>query len=60
MAGAELTLFDPATEEALFQATAGLPRKINLLAHYSLIATALGRAKLATADHVQAALPGVA
>src|SRR6266849_6033096 len=60
LAGAELPLFDPAAEEALFQATSGLPRKINLLAHHTLIAAALARAKLATADHVQAALPAVA
>jgi len=60
LAGAELPLFDPAAEEALFQATSGLPRKINLLAHHTLIAAALARAKLATADHVQAALPEVA
>jgi hypothetical protein len=33
----------------------GLPRKINLLAHHMLIAAALARAKLASADHVQAA-----
>jgi len=59
-AGAELPLFEPAAEEALFQATSGLPRKINLLAHHTLIAAALTRAKLATADHVQAALPEVA
>ncbi len=56
----EHTRFDPAAEEALFQATSGLPRKIDLLAHHTLIAAALARAKLATADHVQAALPEVA
>jgi len=60
LAGAELPLFDPAAEEALFHATSGLPRKINLLAHHTLIAAALARAKLATADHVQAGLPEVA
>jgi type II secretory pathway predicted ATPase ExeA len=60
LAGAEHPLFEPAAEEALFQATSGLPRKINLLAHHTLIAAALARAKLATADHVQAALPEVA
>ncbi len=60
LAGAELPLFEPAAEEALFQATSGLPRKINVLAHHTLIAAALARAKLATADHVQAALPEVA
>jgi general secretion pathway protein A len=60
LAGAEHPLFEPAAEEALFQATSGLPRKINLLAHHTLIAAALARAKLANADHVQAALPEVA
>jgi type II secretory pathway predicted ATPase ExeA len=60
LAGAAVPLFDPTAEEAVFQATSGLPRKINLLAHHTLIAAALARAKLATADHVQAALPEVA
>lgn len=54
--GTELPLFEPAAVEALFQATQGLPRKINLLAHHTLIAAALHKAKAATADHVQAAL----
>jgi general secretion pathway protein A len=33
LAGTELALFEPAAHEALFQATGGLPRKLNLLAH---------------------------
>jgi type II secretory pathway predicted ATPase ExeA len=60
LATAETPLFDPSAEEAIYQATGGLPRKINLLAHHTLMAAALARAKLATADHVQAALPEVA
>ena len=60
LAGAAVPLFDATAEEALFQATSGLPRKINLLAHHTLIAAALARAKVATADHVQAALPETA
>ena len=60
LAGAEVPLFDPTAEEAIYQATGGLPRKINLLAHHTLLAAALTRATLATADHVQAALPEVA
>ena len=60
LAGAEVPLLDPSAEEAIYQATGGLPRKINLLAHHTLLAAALTRAKLATADHVQAALPEVA
>lgn len=57
--GTELPLFEPAAVEALFQATQGLPRKINLLAHHALIAAALQKAKAATVDHVQAALTEV-
>lgn len=60
LATAETPLFDPSAEEAIYQATGGLPRKINLLAHHTLMAAALARAKLATADHVQAALPELA
>ena len=58
-AGTELALFEPAAYEALFQATGGLPRKINLLAHHSLLAAAIGRAKAVSAEHVQEALPEV-
>ena len=58
-AGTQLALFEPAAEEALFQATGGLPRKLNLLAHHALLAAALSRAKTITAEHVQAALPEV-
>lgn len=55
-AGTELPLFEPAAVEALFQASQGLPRKLNLLAHHSLIAAAIAKAKTVTADHVAAAL----
>jgi len=58
-AGTELPLFEPAAIEAIFQATVGLPRKINLLAHHALTAAALARAKVVTAEHVQAAMPEV-
>lgn len=60
LAGTELALFEPAALEALFQATGGLPRKLNLLAHHALFAAALARARSVSADHVQAALPEVA
>lgn len=59
LAGTEVPLFEPAALEALYQATSGLPRKVNLLAHHALTASALARAKVVTADHVQAALPEV-
>jgi general secretion pathway protein A len=58
-AGTEISLFEPAAQEALFQATGGIPRKVNLLAHHALLATALSRAKSVSADHIQAALPEV-
>ncbi len=60
LAGATVPLFDATAEEALYQATSGLPRKINLLAHHTLMAATLAKAKVATADHLQAALPEVA
>jgi len=56
LAGTELPLFEVSAAEAIFQATSGLPRKVNLLAHHTLNAAALARAKAATAEHVQAAL----
>ena len=59
-AGTELELVEPAAQEALFQATSGLPRKVNLLAHHALLAAALDRSKSVSADHIQAALPEVA
>jgi type II secretory pathway predicted ATPase ExeA len=54
-AGTELPLFEPAAIEAIYQASAGLPRKANSLAHHALNAAAIARAKLVTAEHVQAA-----
>ena len=56
LAGTELPLFETSAIEALFQATSGLPRKLNLLAHHALTAAALAKAKVATAEHVQAAM----
>jgi len=58
-AGTELPLFEPAANEALFQATSGLPRKVNLLAHHALTAAALAKSRTVTAAHVEAALPEV-
>ena len=59
LAGTELPLFDGSAVEALYQATNGLPRKVNLLAHHALLATTLMKAKSATAEHIQAALSEV-
>jgi type II secretory pathway predicted ATPase ExeA len=57
IAGSELQLFEPAAMEAIYIATSGLPRKVNLLAHHALNATALAKAKTVTEEHIQAALP---
>lgn len=56
LAGTELDLFEPAAQEAIFQASSGLPRKVNLLAHHALMAAALARAKTVTPEHIQAAM----
>jgi type II secretory pathway predicted ATPase ExeA len=58
-AGTELPLFEPAAVEAIFQSSQGLPRKINQLAHHSLVAAAVAKARAVSADHVAAALPEV-
>jgi type II secretory pathway predicted ATPase ExeA len=58
-AGTELPLFEPAAVEAVFQASQGLPRKLNLIAHHGLIAAAIAKAKTVTADHIAAALAEV-
>ncbi len=49
-AGTELPLFEPAAQEAIFQATSGLPRKVNLLAHHAMLAAALAKAKAVSAE----------
>lgn len=58
-AGCELPLFEPAAIEAVFQATKGLPRKVGMLAHHSLLAAALDKAKTVSDEHVQRAMPEV-
>lgn len=58
-AGTDLPLFEPAAIEAIFHASKGLPRKINLLAHHTLLAAASDKAKAASDEHVQRALPEV-
>jgi type II secretory pathway predicted ATPase ExeA len=55
-AGTELQLFEPAALEAIFQATGGMPRKINQLAHYALFAAAVAKTKTASAEHITSAL----
>ncbi|HEY3452369.1 MAG TPA: AAA family ATPase [Myxococcales bacterium] len=59
LAGTELPLFEAAAQEAIFQGTQGLVRRVNNLCHHALMAAALGRAKAVSVEHVQAALPEV-
>ncbi len=60
LAGCEVPLLEPAAIEAVFQATNGLPRKVNLLCQHALIAAAAAKAKAVGIDHVQAALAELA
>lgn len=55
-AGTQMPLFEPQALHAIYQATAGLPRKVNLLAQYALVAAALAGSRTATAAHVEAAM----
>jgi general secretion pathway protein A len=59
LAGTELPLFEPAAVEALFQASDGLPRKLNSLAHHSMLAAAIAKSKTINPDHVQSAISEV-
>lgn len=59
LAGCEIPLFEPAAMEAIYQSTNGLLRKVNGLAHHALSAAAIARARVVTAEHVQAAAPEV-
>lgn len=56
LAGTHMELFEPPALEAIFQATNGLPRKVNLLAHLALNIAALQQAKSVSAEHVQMAV----
>jgi len=56
LAGCELPLFEPSAVEALFQATQGMPRKVNRLAHYALTGAAIAKAKTVSIEHLQTAL----
>jgi type II secretory pathway predicted ATPase ExeA len=60
LAGCELPLFEPPAVEALFQASRGMPRQVNRLAHYALSAAAIAKARAVASDHVQAALEELA
>ncbi len=56
LAGTQLELFEKPALESMFQATNGLPRKVNLLAHLSLNISALQESQLVSADHIRSAV----
>ena len=56
LAGCELPLFEPPAVEALFQASRGLRRPVNRIAHYALPAVALAKARTVDETHMQNAL----
>jgi len=55
LAGTRMNLFEPESIEAMYQATNGMPRKVNLLAHFALNVAALEDAKTVTAEHIMTA-----
>lgn len=55
-ASCELPLFELDAIEAIFQGSGALPRKVNSLAHFALIASAIDKQQTVTVDHVQSAL----
>jgi type II secretory pathway predicted ATPase ExeA len=60
LAGCHLPLFDPPAVEALYQASQGLPRRLNRLAHFALTSAAIEKARTVSPEHVQAALQEIA
>ena len=60
LAGCELPLFEPPAVEALFQASQGMPRKVNRLAHYALTSAAQAKAQRVELEHMQTALEELA
>jgi type II secretory pathway predicted ATPase ExeA len=56
LAGTSVPLFEPGAVEALYQATHGLPRKVNRIAHYALSTAALAKARQIDPEHVHRAV----
>ena len=57
LAGCAQALFEPAAVEALFEASQGLLRPVDRIAHYALLAAAVDQARAVSAAHVERALP---
>jgi type II secretory pathway predicted ATPase ExeA len=60
LAGTELPLFEPPTVEAIYQASSGLLRRANALAHHALLAAAIAKARSVSTEHLQVALQELA
>lgn len=56
LAGTQMELFEAPALESMFQATNGLPRKVNLLAHLALNIAALQKTEGVSADHIRSAV----
>ena len=56
LAGCTLPLFEEPAIESLYQASQGLPRRLNRAAHYALSAAALAKTRQVSATHVESAL----
>ncbi len=59
LAGCHVPLFDPPATEALHQASQGVLRKINRIAHYALSAAAIAKTRQVNIELLQAALEEV-
>ena len=55
LAGCELPLFEPNALEALFQASRGLPRQIDRIAHFALAAAACAQTRQVAAEQLEQA-----
>ena len=55
LAGCDLPLFDPNALEALFQASRGLPRQVDRIAHFALAAAACAQARQVSAEQLEQA-----
>jgi type II secretory pathway predicted ATPase ExeA len=56
LAGIETPIIEAPAIESIFNATQGLPRKVNLPAHHTLLAAAVSRSKTVNIEHIQPAM----
>ncbi len=52
LAGTQAELFEQHALDTIFQAASGLPRKVNLLAHFSLNFVALKQTSTLSTEHI--------